>query len=131
MILRHLIPKLEAAFPGQFSVAGDVVTFPQKHPAVGCVEVHDDAEELTVYAGNFTHVHFSSFDSTLSAEQAEARIADDTVAFLRKLFTDEIVLWGSLRGRGGCYERATGPSSFFSFMRGQEYVWSGPISAQG
>lgn len=131
MILKHLIPKLEAAFPRQFSVAGDVVTFPEKHPAVGCVEVHNDAEELTVYAGNFTHVHFSSFDSALSAEQAAERIAENSLAFLSKLFADEIVLWGSLRGRGGCYERATGPNSLFSFMRGQEYVWSGPISAQG
>lgn len=107
------------------------MTFPEKHPAVGSVEVHDDAEELTVYAGNFTHVHFSSFDSALSVEQAAEHIAEDTVAFLSKLFADEIVLWGSSRGCGGWYERATGPSSFFSFMRGQEYVWSGPISAQG
>jgi hypothetical protein len=130
MLLRHLIPKIETAFPGQFSVAGDVVTFPEKHLAVGCVEVHDNAEELTLYVGNFTHVHFSSFDSTLSTEQAAEHIAEDTLSFLRKLFADQIVLWGSSRGRGGCYERATGPSSPLSVMRGQEYVWSGPISPQ-
>ena len=48
MVLRHLIPKLEAHFPGQFHVAGTVLSFPEKHPLVGSVEVHDDAEELTV-----------------------------------------------------------------------------------
>ena len=131
MVLRHLIPKLEAHFPGQFHVAGTVLSFPEKHPLVGSVEVHDDAEELTVYAGNFSHLHFSSYDSSLSKEQAAERIADDTLAFLIKLFADQIVMWGSHGGRGGCYERETGPSSIFSFNRGQEYVWSGPISKQG
>jgi hypothetical protein len=131
MILRYLIPKLEAHFPGQFSVSGAVVTFPAKHAAVGSVEVHDDAEELTVYAGSFTHLHFSSYDSSLSKQQAAERIADDALLFLIKLFEDRIVMWGSHAGRGGCYEREAGPSSIFSFSRGQEYVWSGPVSKLG
>lgn len=131
MILRHLIPKLETLFPGHFHVSGTVVTFPEKHPAVGSVEVHDEVEELTVYAGNFSHLHFSSYDNSLSKEEAAERIADDALAFLIKLFADKIVMWGSHSGRGGCYERDAGPSSTFSFKRGQEYVWSGPISKQG
>jgi hypothetical protein len=131
MILRHLIPKLEAHFAGQFSVSGAVVTFPERHAAVGSVEIHDDAEELTVYVGSFTHVHFSNYDSSLSKEQAAERIADDALAFLIKLFVDQIVMWGSHGGRGGCYEREAGPSSIFSFSRGQEYVWSGPVSKRG
>ncbi len=131
MILRHLIPKLDAHFPGQFRAAGAVVTFPAKNSAVGSVEMHDDGEELMVYAGNFSHLHFSSYDTSLSKEQAAEKIADDALAFLIKLFADKIVMWGSHAGRGGCYDRETGPSSIFSFKRGQEYVWSGPISKQG
>ncbi len=131
MILRHLIPKLDAHFPGQFHSTEAVVTFPAKHSAVGSVEVHDNGEELTVYAGNFSHLHFSSYDGSLSKEQAAERIADDALAFLTKLFADKIVMWGSHGGRGGCYEREAGPSSIFSFKRGQEYVWSGPVPKQG
>lgn len=131
MLLDHLITKLEAQFAGQYSVAEGVVSFPAKHQDVGSVEVHDDAEELTVYAGHFTHLHFSSFDSSLTPQQAAERIAEDVTAFLVRLFSDQVVLWGSHGGRGGCYERGTGPTSIFSFRRGQEYVWSGPIPKQG
>ena len=131
MILGHLIPKLETHLPGQFHVTETVVTFPEKHPEVGSVEVHDDGEELTVYAGNFTHLHFSSYDNSLSREQTAERIADDALAFLIDLFADRIIMWGSHDGRGGCYERETGPTSIFSSGRGQEYVWSGPVSKQG
>lgn len=131
MLLSHLVPRLEAEFPSQFRVAGNIVSFPAKHPAVGSVEVHDDAEELTVYVGNFTHIHFSNYDSTLSAERAAERIAADTLALLIRLFADQIVMWGSHRGCGGCYEREKGSNSDFSFNRGQEYVWSGPISKNG
>ena len=131
MILRHLIRKLDTHFPGQFHIAEAAVTFPPKHSAVGSVEVHDDGEELTVYAGNFSHLHFSNYDESLSKEQAAECIADDVLAFLTKLFADKIVMWGSHGGRGGCYEREGKPSSIFSFKRGQEYVWSGPIAKQG
>lgn len=131
MLLPYLIPKLEAHFPGQFSVVGTVVSFPAKYPAVGNLEVHDDAEELTVYAGNFTHLHFSSYDSSLSAAEAAERIAEDVFVFLVKMFSDQIVMWGSQTGRGGCYEREAGPTSIFSFARGEEYVWSGPLAKQG
>jgi hypothetical protein len=131
MLLEHLIPKLEAQFPGRFSVSGDVVLFPQKHAAVGCVEVHDDDDELTVMVGNFTHIHFANYESSLSRTQVAERIAEDALAFLIKLFADKIVMWGSHSGRGGCYEREAGPRSILSFGRGQEYVWSGPILEQG
>ena len=131
MILSYLIPKLEVHFAGHFHVSGTVVTFPEKHPAVGNVEVRDDGDELTLYAGNFTHLHFSNYDSSLSKAQAAETIADDAVAFLIKLFADGIVMWGSHCGRGGCYDREASPSSTFSSKHGQEYVWSGPISKQG
>ena len=131
MILKHVIPKLEATFPGQFQVDRTVIFFPEKHPAVGGVEVHDEMEELSVHVGRFTHLHFSNYDRSLSEEQAAERIADDALAFLTKLFADQVVMWGSQAGRGGCYERENGPGSILSFNRGQEYVWSGPISTQG
>lgn len=125
MILNLLIPKLERHFPGRFSVAGAVVSFPAQHPEVGDVEVHDDVQELTVHAGNFTHIHFSNYDAALSKEQAADQVAEDALEFLMKLFADQIVMWGSHDRGGGCYDRETGSSS--SFDRGQEFVWSGPI----
>jgi hypothetical protein len=129
MLLQHLIPRLEERFPQQFSVTKAGAIFPAKHSEVGGVEIVDDGDEITVCVGNFTHVHFANYDSSKGLDQAAKRVADDVVAFLIRLFSDHVVLWGSLSGRGGTYERGTKPS-IFSFKRGQEYVWSGPIDGR-
>lgn len=129
MLLQRLVPRLKAQFDGQFSLTENGAIFPAKHPVVGAVEVLDDGDELTICVGNFTHVHFNNYDNSLTIGQAGTRIVDDAVDFLVRLFSDQIVLWGSRSGRGGCYSRGERPS-MLSIKRGQEYSWSGPISNQ-
>src|SRR5262245_34891909 len=88
-----------------------IAVFAAAHPDVGDVQIFDDGSEVTLVAGNFTHGHFSDFDSK-SAEEAEKNIVDDVIAFLERLFADQVVLWGSQRGGGGWYNRDRKQSEF-------------------
>jgi len=135
MIFDYLIPKLRDQIPNrdlrvEMSPEARVV-FPCVHPEVGDIEIHDDGDELTVYAGNFTHVHFSNYDEKLSKEQKAEQIAEDVVAFLNNLFADQVVLWGSHNGGGGWSKREEPDKlSFLSNIfpaHKKQYVWSGPL----
>ena len=72
MIFDYLIPKLKEHFPNRgLRVETSPETrdvFPCMYPEVGYIEIHDDGDELTIYAGNFTHGHFSNYDEKLSKE---------------------------------------------------------------
>jgi hypothetical protein len=128
MIFDHLIPKLEEHFPNrglrvETSPEARAV-FSAMHPEVGNVEIHEDGNEIIIYLGNFTHVHLANYDENLSKEQKSEKLAEDVVANLKNLFADQIILWGSHRGGGGCRERGE-PSIFKTHKK--EYVWSGPL----
>jgi len=88
------------------------------------VQIFDDGSEVTLVAGKFTHGHFSDFDSK-SPDEAVKNIVDDVIAFLERLFADQIVLWGSQRGSGGWYNRDREQSAF---AKAPLYVWSGPLA---
>ncbi|MDR3455881.1 MAG: hypothetical protein P4N60_00425 [Verrucomicrobiae bacterium] len=134
MIFDFLLPKLKERFPKQgFRVETSPearVIFPGVHPEVGDIGIHDDGDELTVYAGNFTHGHFSNYDENLSEAQKAEQIAEDVVAFLKSVFADEIIFWGSHMGGGGWRQRSK-PNPFWSKLilgkPKKEYVWSGPL----
>jgi hypothetical protein len=134
MIFDCLIPKLKEDFPNRglrVETSPEVrAVFPCVHPEVGDIVIHDDGDELTIYAGNFTHGHFSNYDEKLSKEQKAEKIAEDVVEFLKNLFADQIVLWGSHSGGGGWSKRGE-PNKFYStgiFKKARnEYVWSGPL----
>ena len=104
------------------------IVFPAVHPEVGDLQIFDDGSEVTIVAGNFTHGHFSAFDSK-SSEETEAQIVDEVIEFLERLFADEIVLWGSHRGGGGWYDRSrSAQTPPHRLRKGQIlYVWSGPL----
>src|SRR5271154_6378259 len=135
MIFDSLIPKLKEHFSNRglrVEISPDArVMFPCVHPEVGDIEIRDDGDELTVYAGNFTHGHFSNYDEKLSKEQKAEQISEDAVAFLKDVFEDQIVFWGSHRGSGGWHQRGK-PNKFFRTgifgKPKKEYVWSGPLS---
>lgn len=132
MPLKSLLRRLQERFPqGAFVSTPQAVKFPAAHPDVGEIEIVEDGPELIAYLGHFTHVHFANYDKSLSAEQAAQSISENVVALLEDIFADKIVFWGSHRGGGGYYLRGEQPSSVFARNRGQEYVWSGPISSQG
>lgn len=129
MIAEKLIAEVRQRFPTARMSFGAppeaAVVFEAVHPDVGSIQIFDDGAEATVIAGNFTHGHFSDFDSK-SIEDAEKRIVHDVIEFLERLFTDEIVLWGSHRGGGGWYDRSK--AGKLSQGTGQAlYVWSGPL----
>jgi len=135
MVSDRLFPKLRQHFSDcglRLGRAPDrSVVFPAEHPEVGDIEIYDDGDEVTAYLGRFTHVHFFNYDENLPEEQAAEKIADDVVAFLKRLFADEVVLLGSHKTGGGCCTRDREPQTPFSQNRGQEYVWSGPLATSG
>ena len=130
MIRDVLIPLLTRRFPNRFVVAEPgtepCVTFPAKHPEVGDVEIYDDGGEITLIAGKFTHGHFSNYDEIPTA-QKESQIAEDVAAFLDRLFSDQVVLWGSHKGSGGWHAIDDGSQN--RTRHGNEHVWSGPLNS--
>jgi hypothetical protein len=135
MLSDYLIPKLQERFPGRGLRIGrppdPCAVFPAMHPEVGDVVIQDDGSELTLIAGNFTHGHFSNYDTKLTQQQKEERIAEDVVRFLEDLFADRIALWGSHRGVGGWCKRDLPSESELRLLmdRAKKCVWSGPISS--
>jgi len=131
IIAAKLIPRLQERFPdrdGRFDFSSKpCAVFPAEHQDVGDLEIFDDGWELTVVAGKFTHGHFSNYEETLSEEQKAEKIVEDVSAFLEKLFTDQIILWGSHRGGGGWRVRNAAQESNFIQPTGAFYVWSGSL----
>lgn len=64
---------------------------------VGELVVTDDGDELTVHIGTFTHSHWGCTDAAVPVEQRPDRIAQDVIAFIRAVLSDEIEFYG--RGR--------------------------------
>jgi hypothetical protein len=130
MITDRLIPRLKERFLDRPMKLGSppqaIAVFAAAHPDVGDLQIFDDGSEVTIIAGNFTHGHFSDFDSKSVAE-AEENIVDSVIEFLERLFDDQVVLWGSHRGSGGWYDRKRGESNLAS---GPHYVWSGPLAGE-
>lgn len=126
MIADTLLPLLQNRFPGQGIIGGNhsepCITFPAKHAEVGDIQIYDDGDEITLVVGKFTHGHFSNYDDIPEGEK-ERIIAEDVADFLEKLFTDQVVLWGSHQGGGGWRVlEADTPKK----AGRNEYVWSGP-----
>jgi hypothetical protein len=96
--------------------------FPAAHAEVGDIQVCDDGDEVTVYAGSFTHGHFANYDA-ISDEQKARLISEDVIDFLDAVFADKVAFWGSHKGGGGWRRLDTGSQEK---PRASEYVWSGP-----
>lgn len=135
MIFDYLIPKLEKVFPNRglkVDKSEGHAVFPAIHPSFGDLEIHDDGEEITIYAGNFTHGHFSNYEDGLSPEEAAKKISERVIAFLEATFADKMVFWGSNTGAGGWGELSDSLKRIFEnhgvtadFKK--KYVWSGPL----
>jgi hypothetical protein len=131
IIAAKLIPRLQGRFPdrgGRFDLSSKpCVVFPAMHTDVGDLEIFDDGWELIVVAGRFTHGHFSNYDEKLSDGEKAEKIVEDVIAFLEKLFADQIILWGSRHGGGGWRVRNAAQESNFIQPTGAFYVWSGSL----
>ncbi|MGH7976345.1 MAG: hypothetical protein ACREC8_06750, partial [Limisphaerales bacterium] len=134
MIFNYLIPKLEENFPNRGlrieTAPVKRIVFPAAHSDFGDIEIHDDGDEVTIYAGNFTHGHFSNYDENLSEEQKAEKISAEVVKLLKDVFADKVVFWGSHTAGGGwgARENPEKLKPFFKSLgsRNKEYVWSGP-----
>ena len=129
----RLLPLLRDAFPTQAIELGPqahiLATYSSHHPEVGSAAIQDDGDEITLFLGNKTHLHFGSYDETISEEQRAIDIANQVVAFLEKLFADEIEFYG-YGAAGGCRERSECKRGFMSrvLLGYKTYVWSGPVA---
>jgi hypothetical protein len=140
MLARVLIPKLQQHFPDRgleiiknrvADRSAPFCVFPKIHSDVGNVEIQDDGDEVTVFVGRFTHVHFGNYDDDLSPADKAERIANYVVEFLDAIFNDRIEFWGT-KWSGGCRARGTKQGKldflFGPSRKTQLYVWSGPLS---
>jgi len=131
MIFDYLLPMLEERFPNQGNLVASaeeptIVFEPQFHD-FGDVEIVDDGDEITLFAGRFAHDHFSVNDS-LPLKDDEIRVSREVVDFLFKLFNDRVVLWGSHRGIGGWrILEDDQPKKKRRFWK--TYTWSGPVKS--
>jgi len=127
MISNILVPLLQKKFPGRGIKSGvgpePCITVPAIHSEFGDIQIIDDGDEITLVAGVFTHGHFSNYDAK-PVEEKEKIIAENVAAFLEKVFSDQIVFWGSHKAGGGW--RGVDSDLEIGGKNQQEYVWSGP-----
>jgi hypothetical protein len=102
------------------------------HPGVGDIFVSDERDEITIFLGNFTHMHFDALTISNEYESPDdyaAKISDEAIFFLEDVFADEIEFWGNGDGLGGCRTRRRKPrGAIRRFLSpAPHYVWSGPL----
>jgi hypothetical protein len=123
----RLAPALRAHFPTMTIEERETsVAFPPVHSEVGEIEITDDSWELTVYVGHFTHAHFNLNGDDWSTDENAQEIIRRVVAYLKDIFEDRVVMWGSHAGSGGTYE--VGKPSKHCPPNAPRFVWSGPYS---
>lgn len=120
MDLAKFISAFKAAFPSQpIYVEDSAAIVPCPCKEIGQFAVYDHDEELTVYVGEFTHGHFSSYDDSLTPEQAEAEIITELIEFFGDTFADQVEFYWNDFGAGGWRPAGTGP--------GRSVTWSGKV----
>ena len=130
VISQILRPCLEKHFPNVIESASEgplllgnsrlVARCPAVSSEFGDVEIYDDGDEVTIFLGDFTHIHIGCYEEQLSPAEKEEMIVQQTMDFLSRLFADKIECWKQWWG-GGCGPR--GSRSGFVF------VWSGRVAS--
>ncbi|QBF81694.1 hypothetical protein EXU30_02540 [Shewanella maritima] len=106
MYFDALVKQIEREFPNKRFVVKPhdfSISVPPKAKGFGAIEIQDDCDEFIIFIGNFTHVHFSCNDTSLSKQQQADSAASEVIDFLTDLFADKIVFWGSAEKGGGFY----------------------------
>jgi hypothetical protein len=133
MIRDRLIPELKREFAGwEIDLSPQppaIAAFPASQKAVGRVLIYDDGDEATVVIENVTHGHFNPYDEGLSDGEREKIIVEDVVAFLKALFSDQILLHCSgTRGFGGWTRLDLVDEPIQLSPKLSYYLWSKPYS---
>jgi hypothetical protein len=134
MIRDRLIPEIRVAFAGREMIVNPtgnpVVRFPAVQHETGDALIYDDGDEATVCVEHISHGHFNTYDDTLSQEQRDAIVTEDVIAFLRALFSDQVLLHVSPERHSGGWKRldlCAGPIELMPEHR--YYLWSRPYRA--
>jgi hypothetical protein len=128
-----LFPMLEDRFPNRGLVLKfhphPSAIFPAVHPQVGDLVISDEGSEITVYVGNFTHVHYDVYVDGISEEERAKQISGQVIQFVEDIFAERMEFYGSHEGGGGCRVRGRKPHDISAKLSAGKrmYVWSGPI----
>lgn len=91
----------ERSVDGSFRIPG-------KSTDVGDLLLSSEDAGVTVYVGNLTHAHFSSYPGDeFNAEYTRADCVRDAVVLVRGIIEERWLIWVYPNGAGGCYEIGT------------------------
>jgi hypothetical protein len=119
---------------------GPVAVFPARHPAVGDAKVWlptpvqstiGELIDARISIGSIFEDEFQNIDTHLAPADRFARVTEDIVRFLDRLFSDRLLLWRRVQDQvvTKCRECST-PESFEPLAIDNEeyamFLWSGP-----
>jgi hypothetical protein len=124
--VKELLQERLASIPFEFS---EDLTFAvlRGQPAVGNLTLRDDGSEVTLELGAITHHHFNPYDASLSEFEAAEIIGSQLIEFIEALVADEILIWKTAGGGGGCRGIETGEELPRPGIGVEFYLWSGPL----
>ncbi|WP_370316638.1 hypothetical protein [Pseudoalteromonas sp.] len=106
MLLQIVEENIREEFPSlEYSLneCGDTLIINGPNDLIGNVELEDDLDEIIVMVGSFTHWHAACYDQTITKEERYQQISAEIINFLKDLFSNKLVLWGSHKTGGGFY----------------------------
>lgn len=117
---------VEANLGASFHISDEkgCVVFVDPSEHFGDIEVYADDDELTVVFGRFTHAHFGPYRQNDVQYDTCNEIASDAIDTLRRVFSGELLFYGSHAGGGG-YELAKPDPSHSPWLTDLErFAWS-------
>jgi hypothetical protein len=130
--LRRFVQEFPMVTRDEEPIDTGFLRIPAVHPKVGDLQVWDDEEELTIGVGEHHHNHYSLYMySDLPSSEAEDRVVEDALSFLRELFAHQVVLglsWDGTRLKWShTYHLGEDEKATFQGAAGyEEYFWTGP-----
>ena len=132
MLSEYLQSALVQNFPNRSFIFGvhpeSTVEIEGPCNAISPISISDDGDELTIYFGQITHVHYGCYDDALTPDEKERKIVSDVIELLQNLFSDRIVVSRYFNGLAAGIKNLK-PNEFASgdSLISQRFVWSGPI----
>ena len=131
MLLQIVEENIQNEFPSlQYSMneSNDTLIIKGPNDRVGNIEIEDDLEEIIVMVGNFTHWHAACYDQTITKDERDKQVSAEIIDFLRDLFSNKLILWGSHQTSGGFYNidlALNEQDSSCEPSEVEQYFWSG------
>ncbi|ACJ30875.1 Conserved hypothetical protein [Shewanella piezotolerans WP3] len=131
MLLQVVEGNIRNEFPSLkyfMNESNDTLIIKGPNDCIGDIELEDDLDEIIVMVGNFTHWHAACYDQTISKEERDKQVSAEITGFLKDLFTNKLVLWGSHQAGGGFYNidfDINEQDSPCEPIEVEQYFWSG------